>query len=66
MESGSITSWQIDEEKVERVTDFIFLGSIITVDGDYNHEIKRRVLLRPGEGDSNPLQYFCLENSVDR
>ena len=34
---GPITSWQIDEEKVERVTDFIFLGSKITVDSDYSH-----------------------------
>ena len=39
MASGSITSWQIDGEKVETVTDFIFLDSKITVDGDYNHEI---------------------------
>ena len=39
MASGPITSWQIDGEKVETVTDFIFLGSKITVDGDYNHEI---------------------------
>ena len=37
MASGPITSWQIDEEKVERVTDFIFLGSKITVDSDYSH-----------------------------
>ena len=42
---GSITSWQIDGEKVETVTDFIFLGSKITVDGDCSHEIKRRLLL---------------------
>ena len=41
MASGSITSWQIDGETVEIVTDFIFLGSKITVDGDYSHEIKR-------------------------
>ena len=41
----SITSWQIDGEKVETVTDFIFLGSKITVDGDCSHEIKRHVLL---------------------
>ena len=40
MASDSITSWQIDREKVEIVTDFIFLGSRITVDGDCNHEIK--------------------------
>ena len=43
--SYSITSWQIDGEKVEAVTDFIFLGSKITVDGDCSHEIKRRFLL---------------------
>ena len=45
IESGSITSWQIDGEKVETVTDFIFLGSKITVDGDCSHEIKRCLLL---------------------
>ena len=45
MASGSITSWQIDGETVETVTDFIFLDSKITVDGDYSHEIKRHVLL---------------------
>ena len=41
MASGLITSWQIDEETMKTVTDFIFLGSKITVDGDCNHEIKR-------------------------
>ena len=41
MESGPITSWQKDGQKVETVTDFIFLGSKITVDSDYGHEIKR-------------------------
>ena len=45
MASGPITSWQIDVEKVETVTDFIFLGSKITVDDDCSHEIKRRLLL---------------------
>ena len=45
MASGPITSWQTEEEKVEAVTDFIFLGSKITVDGDWSHEIKRRLLL---------------------
>ena len=45
MASGPITSWQIEEEKVETVTDFIFLGSKITVDADWRHEIKRRLLL---------------------
>ena len=43
--SGPITSWQTDGEKVEIVTDFSFLGSKITADGDYNHEIKRCLLL---------------------
>ena len=41
MASGSITSWQIEEEKVEAVTDFLFLGSKITADGDCSHEIRR-------------------------
>ena len=45
MASGPITSWQIDGENVETVTDFIFLGSKITADGDCSHEIKRRLLL---------------------
>ena len=43
--SGPITSWQIDGETVETVSDFIFLGSKITVDGDCSHEIKRHLLL---------------------
>ena len=46
MASGPTTSWEIDEETTETVTDFIFLGSKITADGDCNHEIKRRLLLR--------------------
>ena len=45
MASGPITSWQIDGETVETVSDFIFLGSKITADGDCSHEIKRRWLL---------------------
>ena len=45
MASGHITSWQIDGETMERVTDFIFLGSKITADGDYRNEIKRYLLL---------------------
>ena len=44
--SGPITSWQIDREKMETTTDFIFLGSKITADGDCSHEIKRHLLLR--------------------
>ena len=45
MASGPITSWQIDRETMETVTDFIFLGSKITADGDCSHEIKRCLLL---------------------
>ena len=45
MASSPITSWQIDGETRETVTDFLFLGSTITADGDYSHEIKRRLLL---------------------
>ena len=45
MASGPITSWQIDGETVETLSDFIFLGSKITADGDCSHEIKRRLLL---------------------
>ena len=45
MTSGPITSWQIGGETVEAVADFIFLGSKITEDGDYSHEIKRRLFL---------------------
>ena len=45
MASGPITSWQIDGETMETVTDFIFLGSKITADGDCSQEIKRRLLL---------------------
>ena len=43
--SGPVTSWQVDGETMEMVTDFIFLGSKITTDGDCHHEIKRRLLL---------------------
>ena len=76
MASGPIPSWQIDRETVETVSDFIFLGSKITADGDCSHEIKRRFLLRRkvmtdldsivGEGNGNPLQFSCLENPRDR
>ena len=45
MASGPITSWQIDGERVETVSDFIFLGSKIIADGDFSHEIKRCLLL---------------------
>ena len=45
MASGPIISWQIDEEAMETMRDFIFLGSKITADGDCSHEIKRRLLV---------------------
>ena len=45
MDSGSITSWQIEGEKVEVVTNFLFLGSKITTDSDCSHEIRRQLLL---------------------
>ena len=45
MALGSITSWQIDGETIETVRDFIFLGSKVTADGNYSHEIKRCLLL---------------------
>ena len=45
MASGPITSWQIDGETVEKMSDFIFLGSTMTADGDCSHEIKRHLLL---------------------
>ena len=45
MASGPITSWEIDGETVETVTDFMFLGSKITADGDFSHEIKRPLCL---------------------
>ena len=59
MASGPITSWHIDGETMEAVTNFIFLGSKITADGDCIHEIKRHLLL------GNPLQCSCLENPRD-
>ena len=76
--SGAITSWQINGETMETVSDFIFLDSKITADGDCSHEIKRCLLLvrkamtnldsilksRDGEGNDNPLQYSCLEKTA--
>ena len=55
MASGPITSWQIDRETVETVTDFIFWGSKITADSDCSHEIKRRVLLVIAYGERCPI-----------
>ena len=56
MASSSITSWQVDGEKVETVTDLIFLGSKITADGDQIYEIKRRLLL--GRKTDKPRQHI--------
>ena len=57
MASGPIASWQIDEEKVKTVTDFIFLGSKITANGDCSREIKRRLLLGKKSYD-NPRRHI--------
>ena len=59
MAFGPITSWQIDGGKVETVTDFISLGSKITADGDYSHEIKRHLLL--GRKAMTNLEYSLEE-----
>ena len=61
--ASSPTSWEIDGDTVETVSDFIFWGSKITADGDCSHEIKRHLLL--GEGNGNLLQDSCLENPMD-
>ena len=68
MASCPITSWEIDGETVETASDFIFLGSKITADGDCSHEIKRCLLLGRKimtNLGSTPLQYSCLENPMD-
>ena len=62
MASGPITSWEIDGETVETVSDFIFLGPKITADGLDSIPGSGR---SPGEGNGNPLQYSCLENPMD-
>ena len=62
MVSGSITSWQIDEETMETVTDFIFLGSKIIADGDCSHEIKRRLLL--GRKVMTNLDSICKSRDI--
>ena len=76
MASGPITSWQIDGETVETVTDFIFLGFKITADGDCSHERKRHLLLGRKamtnldnifrESNGAALHYSCLENPMGR
>ena len=62
MASSSITSWQTDGATMERVTDFIFLGSQITADGDYNHEIKRSLL--PGRKAMTNLDSLLKSRSI--
>ena len=62
MASDPITSWQIDGETMETVTDFIFFGSKITADGDCSHEIKRCLLL--GKKAMSNLDRFCQQRSV--
>ena len=61
MASGPLTSWQIDGETVETVSDFIFLGSKTTADGDYGHDIKRRLLL----GRKGMIKLDSILNSRD-
>ena len=62
MASGPITSWQVDGEAVETVTDFIFLGSRITADGDYSHEIKRHLL--PGRKTMTNLDSILKSRDI--
>ena len=62
MASGPITSWQIDGETMETVTDFIFLGPKITADGDCSHETKRRLLL--GRKDMTNLDSILKSRDV--
>ena len=62
MASGPITSWQIDAETMETVTDFIFLGSKITADGEYSHEIKR--LLLPGRKAMTNLDSILKKRDI--
>ena len=63
MASGPITSWQIEKEKVEAVTGFLFLGSKITVDHDFSHEIKRCLFLRR-KTMTNPDSVFKSRNII--
>ena len=62
MVSGPITSWEIDGETVETVSDFIFLGSKITADGDCSHEIKQRLLL--GRKVMTNLDSICKSRDI--
>ena len=62
MASGPITSWQINGDTMETVTDFIILGSKITADGDYSHEIKRSLLL--GRQSMTNLESMLKSNDI--
>ena len=62
MAPGPITSWQIDEETMETVSDFIFLGSKITADGDHSHEINRCLLL--GKNDMTNLDSVLISRDI--
>ena len=62
--SGPITSWQIDGETMERVRDFISLGSKITADGDCSHEIKRRLLLGRKAMTDLDSDIICQQRSI--
>ena len=69
MASGPITSWQMDRETTETVTDFIFLGSKITMDSDHSHEIKRHLLLeRKAMTNLDSIlktrESLCLQRSI--
>ena len=61
MALGPITSWQIDGETMETVTDFIFLGSRITADGDCSHEIKRKSCNKPTQHVKKQTHYFATK-----
>ena len=64
MASSPITSWEIDGETMETATDFIFLGSKITADGDCSHEIKRQLLLRRKAMTNLDGILFCQQRSI--
>ena len=63
MASGPITSWQIEGEKVEVATDFLFVGSEITADDDYSHEIKGHLLLRRKVTTPSSVQFSSIAQS---
>ena len=64
MASGPITSWQIDREKMETTTDFIFLGSKITADGDYSHEILKDTCLVLGRKAMTNLDIILKSRDI--